>query len=143
MPRRGSRVRSPSRAWKRNDTKSVSFFFSSPILGSKVRCLRSAPVRAGRGPPDLVRRLALFSCLHEVVDSCRQLILQRVPVGSLPPASTNRTASGKMTDFLRKINLLICENGNLRLENGKMNDPKNDSCLSRFESVWEKGNVRG
>ena len=26
--------------------------------------------------------------------------------------------------------------------NGKMNDPKNDSCLSRFESVWEKGNVR-
>ena len=34
-------------------------FFSSPILGSKVRCLRSAPVRAGRGPPDLVRRLAL------------------------------------------------------------------------------------
>ncbi len=34
--------------------------FSSPILDSKVRCLRSAPVRAIRGPPDLVRRLALF-----------------------------------------------------------------------------------
>ena len=34
-------------------------FFSSVGLGSKVRCLRSAPVRAVRGPPDLVRRLAL------------------------------------------------------------------------------------
>ena len=44
---------------KKNDTKSVSFFFSSVGLGSKVRCLRSAPVRAVRGPPDLVRRLAL------------------------------------------------------------------------------------
>ena len=33
--------------------------FSSVGLGSKVRCLRSAPVRAVRGPPDLVRRLAL------------------------------------------------------------------------------------
>ena len=45
---------------KKNDTKSVSFFFSSVGLGSKVRCLRSAPVRAVRGPPDLVRRLALL-----------------------------------------------------------------------------------
>ena len=35
-------------------------FFSSVGLGSKVRCLRSAPVRAVRGPPDLVRRLALL-----------------------------------------------------------------------------------
>ena len=91
--------------------------FFEPCQGSKVRCLRSAPVRAGRGPPDLVRRLALFSCLHAVVDNCRQLILQRVPVGSLPPASilagqaynaefsasTNRTASGKMTNFFEKI----------------------------------------
>ena len=33
--------------------------FFEPCQGSKVRCLRSAPVRAGRGPPDLVRRLAL------------------------------------------------------------------------------------
>ena len=31
-----------------------------PCQGSKVRCLRSAPVRAVRGPPDLVRRLALL-----------------------------------------------------------------------------------
>ena len=34
--------------------------FFEPCQGSKVRCLRSAPVRAGRGPPDLVRRLALL-----------------------------------------------------------------------------------
>ena len=33
--------------------------FFEPCQGSKVRCLRSAPVRAVRGPPDLVRRLAL------------------------------------------------------------------------------------
>ena len=33
--------------------------FFEPCQGSKVRCLRSAPVRADRGPPDLVRRLAL------------------------------------------------------------------------------------
>ena len=37
--------------------------FFEPCLGSKVRCLRSAPVRAGRGPPDLVRRLALVQTL--------------------------------------------------------------------------------
>ena len=30
---------------KKNDTKSVSFFFSSVGLGSKVRCLRSGPRR--------------------------------------------------------------------------------------------------
>ena len=34
--------------------------FFDPWQGSKVRCLRSAPVRAVRGPPDLVRRLALL-----------------------------------------------------------------------------------
>ena len=49
--------------------KASLLFIFEPCQGSKVRCLRSAPVRAGRGPPDLVRRLALFSCLHEVVDS--------------------------------------------------------------------------
>ena len=42
--------------------------FFEPCQGSKVRCLRSAPVRAGRGPPDLVRRLALrigvLFCMH-------------------------------------------------------------------------------
>ena len=47
--------------------KHRSFLFSSPILGSKVRCLRSAPVRAGRGPPDLVRRLALFLFVAEAL----------------------------------------------------------------------------
>ena len=35
--------------------------FFEPCQGSKVRCLRSAPVRAVRGPQDLVRRLALLS----------------------------------------------------------------------------------
>ena len=39
--------------------KASLFFIFEPCQGSKVRCLRSAPVRAGRGPPDLVRRLAL------------------------------------------------------------------------------------
>ena len=34
--------------------------FFEPWQGSKVQCLRSAPVRAVRGPPDLVRRLALL-----------------------------------------------------------------------------------
>ena len=33
--------------------------YSSPILDSKFECLRFAPVRAYRGPLDLVRRLAL------------------------------------------------------------------------------------
>ena len=37
-----------------------SFIFE-PCQGSKVRCLRSAPVRAVRGPQDLVRRLAILS----------------------------------------------------------------------------------
>ena len=44
---------------KKERYRMVSFFFFEPCQGSKVRCLRSAPVRAGRGPPDLVRRLAL------------------------------------------------------------------------------------
>ena len=35
--------------------------FFEPWQGSKVQCLRSAPVRAVRGPPDLVRRLALLT----------------------------------------------------------------------------------
>ncbi len=48
---------------KKERYRMVSFFFSSVGLGSKVRCLRSAPVRAVRGPPDLVRRLALFQAL--------------------------------------------------------------------------------
>ena len=37
-----------------------SFFVSRHIRASKFDLLRFAPVRAGRGPPDLVRRLALF-----------------------------------------------------------------------------------
>ena len=40
--------------------------FFEPWQGSKVRCLRSAPVRAVRGPPDLVRRLALVQALISV-----------------------------------------------------------------------------
>ena len=39
--------------------KASLLFIFEPCQGSKVRCLRSAPVRADRGPPDLVRRLAL------------------------------------------------------------------------------------
>ena len=39
--------------------KASLLFIFEPWQGSKVRCLRSAPVRAVRGPPDLVRRLAL------------------------------------------------------------------------------------
>lgn len=41
--------------------------FFEPCQGSKVRCLRSAPVRAVRGPPDLVRRLALFLFIAEAL----------------------------------------------------------------------------
>ena len=41
--------------------KASLLFIFEPCQGSKVRCLRSAPVRAGRGPPDLVRRLALMN----------------------------------------------------------------------------------
>ena len=52
---------------KKNDTKSVSFFFFEPCQGLKVRCLRSAPVRAVRGPPDLVRRLALLLFVAEAL----------------------------------------------------------------------------
>ena len=44
LPRRGSRVRSPSRAWKKNDTKSVSFFFSSPARARKFDVY--APLRS-------------------------------------------------------------------------------------------------
>ena len=40
--------------------KASLLFIFEPCQGSKVQCLRSAPVRAGRGPPDLVRRLALL-----------------------------------------------------------------------------------
>ncbi len=39
--------------------KASLLFIFEPWQGSKVRCLHSAPVRAVRGPPDLVRRLAL------------------------------------------------------------------------------------
>ena len=53
---------------KRVMQKSITLLlFSSPFLGSKVRCLRSAPVRAGRGPPDLVRRLALLLFVAEAM----------------------------------------------------------------------------
>ena len=41
--------------------------FFEPCQGSKVRCLRSAPVRAVRGPPDLVRRLALLLFVAEAL----------------------------------------------------------------------------
>ena len=44
---------------KKNDTKWYRSFFE-PCQGSKVRCLRSASVRAVRDPPDLVRRLHAF-----------------------------------------------------------------------------------
>ena len=46
LPRRGSRVRSPSRAWKKNDTKSVSFFFSSPARARKFDVY--APLRSAQ-----------------------------------------------------------------------------------------------
>ena len=49
----------PSRAWKKERYQIGIVLFFEPCQGSKVRCLRSAPVRAVRGPPDLVRRLAL------------------------------------------------------------------------------------
>ena len=41
--------------------------FFEPWQGSKVRYLRSAPVRAVRGPPDLVRRLALLLFVAEAL----------------------------------------------------------------------------
>ena len=46
--------------------KASLLFIFEPCQGSKVRCLHSAPVRAVRGPPDLVRRLALL--FHAVTD---------------------------------------------------------------------------
>ena len=50
---------------KKNDTKSVSFFFSSPGRARKFDIY--APVRAVRGPPDLVRRLALLLFVAEAL----------------------------------------------------------------------------
>lgn len=43
---RGKRLRSPSRAWKKNDTKSVSFFFSSPARARKFDVY--APLRSAQ-----------------------------------------------------------------------------------------------
>ena len=55
--------------------------FFEPCQGSKVRCLRSAPVRAGRGPPDLVRRLALVCT--ENFRSKRKYVFDSVRIGAL------------------------------------------------------------
>jgi len=55
--------------------------FFEPCQGSKVRCLRSAPVRAGRGPPDLVRRLALVCTKN--FRSKRKYVFDSVRIGAL------------------------------------------------------------
>ena len=54
--------------------------FFEPCQGSKVRCLRSAPVRADRGPPDLVRRLALVCT--ENFKSKRYCVFVSVRIGA-------------------------------------------------------------
>ena len=54
--------------------------FFEPWQGSKVRCLRSAPVRAVRGPPDLVRRLALVCT--ENFKSKRYCVFVSVRIGA-------------------------------------------------------------
>ena len=65
LPRRGSRVRSPSRALittKRQHPRDVTFFVvSSPVQGSKFDCLRFALVRAKpRSPGPRAPSRALF-----------------------------------------------------------------------------------
>ena len=54
--------------------------FFEPCQGSKVQCLRSAPVRAVRGPPDLVRRLALVCT--ENFKSKRYCVFVSVRIGA-------------------------------------------------------------
>ena len=54
--------------------------FFEPCQGSKVRCLRFAPVRAVRGPPDLVRRLALVCT--ENFKSKRYCVFVSVRIGA-------------------------------------------------------------
>ena len=63
MPRRGSRVRIPSRALKEIEKESSNgwlfFLCSSPAGLERFECLRSAPVVAGERPGDVLRRLVL------------------------------------------------------------------------------------
>ena len=63
LPRRGSRVRIPSRALKEIEKESSNgwlfFLCSSPAGLERFECLRSAPVVAVERPPDVLRRLVL------------------------------------------------------------------------------------
>ena len=68
-----------SRLKKERYQSGIVLFFD-PCQGSKVRCLRSAPVRAVRGPPDLVRRLALVCT--ENFKSKRYCVFVSVRIGA-------------------------------------------------------------
>ena len=63
LPRRGSRVRIPSRALKEIEKRVIQwmalFSMFEPCRARTVRSLRSAPVVAGERPPDVLRRLVL------------------------------------------------------------------------------------
>ena len=63
LPRRGSRVRIPSRALKEIEKESsdgwLFFLCSSPAGLERFECLRSAPVVAVERPPDVLRCLVL------------------------------------------------------------------------------------
>ena len=80
--------------------------FFEPWQGSKVRCLRSAPVRAVRGPPDLVRRLALLLFIAEA------LILQGfrsfyVVADLHPPAPSRFIVSAIMLFLINSVSPLL------------------------------------
>ena len=63
LPRRGSRVRIPSRALKEIEKESsdgwLFFLCSSPAGFERFECLRAAAVVAVERPPDVLRRLVL------------------------------------------------------------------------------------
>ena len=104
LPRRGSRVRIPSRALKEIEKESsdgwLFFLCSSPAGLERFECLRSAPVVAGERPPDVLRRLVLsIRCEKEEISDGYLLFFSHVRalLGSNGSKSTLRC--GRRNNF--------------------------------------------
>ena len=117
-----------SRLEKRTIPNRYRSFFSSVGLGSKVRCLRSASVRAVRGPPDLVRRLALLLFVAEAL--ILQGFLSFYVVADLHPPAPSRFIASAIMPFLIILCFLCCF-------------PGHQSCRRTSENKFTAGRKSG
>ena len=117
--------------------------FFEPCQGSKVRCLRSAPVRAVRGPPDLVRRLALLLFVAEAL--ILQGFLSFYVAADLHPPAPSRFIASAIMLFLIILCFLCCFPGHQSCrrtsENKFTTGRKSGLWLSRY-SLWN-GSFQG